>query len=258
MYFFFSVMLKIESKKRGASQIDNMLPMLYETMFGLVALFLVTKILGKTQIAQLTAFDFIAAIVLGELVGNALFDKKAGLLDIAYVIVLWTVLLYLIEMITQKFKKSRYILEGKPSLVIHKGELIYEEMRKNKIDIGELQHILRVKDVFAIQEVEYAILETNGDISVLKKAAFQNPTKQDLNVFPTKPQIAITLITDGEVLTDNLDEAGVTREWLEDEVKRQKYRSIEDVFYAEWMEDTKLFILPYRKIKEKDMKKKKK
>src|SRR5699024_11692347 len=118
-------------QRRGDSQSDSMLPMLYETMFGLVALFLVTKILGKTQIAQLTAFDFIAAIVLGELVGNALFDKKAGLLDIAYVIVLWTVLLYLIEMITQKFKRSRYILEGKPSLVIHKGELIYEEMRKN-------------------------------------------------------------------------------------------------------------------------------
>lgn len=235
-----------------------MLPMLYETVFGIVALFLVTKILGKTQIAQLTAFDFIAAIVLGELVGNALFDKKAGLMDIAYVIVLWTTILYIIEIITQKFKGSRFILEGKPALIIHKGELIYEEMRKNKIDIGELQHLLRVKDVFAIQEVEYAVLETNGDISVVKKAPFQNPTKKDLNVFPEEPQMAITLITDGEVLTDNLDEAGVTRGWLEEEVKRQKYRSIKDIFYAEWLKDTKLFILPYRKIKSKDMERKKK
>lgn len=233
-----------------------MLPMLYETIFGIIALFLVTKLLGKTQIAQLTPFDFIAAIVLGELVGNALFDKKAGLFDIGYVIVLWGGILYIIELITQKFKGSRFILEGKPALIIHKGELIYEEMRKNKIDIGELQHLLRVKDVFAIQEVEYAILETNGDVSVLKKAAFQNPTKKDLNVFPEEPQIAITLITDGEVLEDNLAEADVTEEWLEEEIKRQKYRSIKDIFYAEWMKDTKLFILPYRKIKEKDMKKK--
>lgn len=232
--------------------------MFYETIFGIIALFLVTKILGKTQIAQLTPFDFIAAIVLGELVGNALFDKKAGLFDIGYVIVLWGGLLYIIEMITQKFKRSRFLLEGKPAIIIHKGELIYEEMRKNKIDIGELQHLLRVKDVFAIQEVEYAILETNGDVSVVKKAAFQNPTKKDLNVFPTEPQMAITLITDGEVLKDNLEEAGVTLEWLEDEIKRQKYRSIKDIFYAEWMKDTKLFILPYRKIKDKDMRKKQK
>src|SRR5699024_7780767 len=152
-------------------------------------------------ISQLTAFDFIAAIVLGELVGNALFDEKAGLFELGYVILLWGVILYIIEIITQKFKKSRFILEGKPSLVIHKGELIYEEMRKNKIDIGELQHLLRMKDVFAIQEVEYAVLETNGEISVVKKAPFQNPTKKDLNVFPEEPQMAITLITDGEVLT---------------------------------------------------------
>lgn len=232
--------------------------MLYETVFGIVALFLVTKLLGKTQIAQLTPFDFIAAIVLGELVGNALFDKKAGLMEIGYVIILWGGLLYIIELITQKFKGSRFILEGKPAIIIHKGELIYEEMRKNRIDIGELQHLLRVKDVFAIQEVEYAILETNGDVSVLKKSAFQNPTKKDLNVFPTEPQIAITLITDGEILKDNLEEANVTREWLEEEIKRQEYRSIKDIFYAEWMNDTKLFLLPYRKIKEKDMQKKQK
>src|SRR5690625_1045744 len=99
---------------------NNMLPMLYETVFGILALFILTKILGKTQISQLTAFDFIAAIVLGELVGNALFDKKAGLLDIAYVIFLWGAILYIIEIVTQKFKGARFVLEGKPSLLIHK------------------------------------------------------------------------------------------------------------------------------------------
>lgn len=235
---------------------DNMLPMLYETAFGITALFILTKVLGKTQIAQLTAFDFIAAVVLGELVGNALFDKKAGILDIGYVIFLWGAILYIIEMITQKFKSTRFILEGKPSLVIHKGELIYEEMRRNKIDIGELQHLLRTKDVFALQEVEYAILETNGDVSVLKKSAFQTPTKKDLNVMPTEPQIAVTIITDGEMIKDNLAEANITEEWLIKELDRQGFHDVKDVFYSEWMEGKKLFILPYTKIKSKDFLKK--
>lgn len=235
---------------------DNMLPMLYETIFGILALFILTKVLGKTQIAQLTAFDFIAAIVLGELVGNALFDKKAGLLDIGYVIFLWGAILYLIEIITQKFKRSRFILEGKPALIIHEGKLIYEEMRKNKIDIEELQQLLRMKDVFALQEVEYAILETNGEISVLKKSAFQTPTKKDLNVMPTEPQIAMTIITDGEIIYDNLAEANLTEEWLLKELKRQKYSDVKDVFYAEWMEGKKFYILPYTKIKHKDFLKK--
>src|SRR5699024_6610090 len=127
------------------------------------------------QISQLTAFDFIAAIVLGELVGNALFDKKAGILDIGFVIVLWGAILYAIEIITQKFKGSRFILEGKPSLIIHQGEIIYEELRKNKMDLNEILHLLRMKDVFSLQEVEYAVLETDGLLSVLKKAPYQTP-----------------------------------------------------------------------------------
>lgn len=237
---------------------SNMLPMLYETIFGILALFIFTKVLGKTQIAQLTAFDFIAAIVLGELVGNALFDEKAGLFEIGYVIVLWGVILYIIEMITQKFKQTRFVLEGKPSIIIHEGQLIYEEMRKNKIDIGELQHLLRMKDVFALQEVEYAILETNGDVSVLKKAAYQTPTKKDLNVAPSKPFIASTIITDGEIVKDNLAEAGLSEEWLFSELERQGYSDFKDIFYAEWMEDKKFFILPYTKIKHKDFIKKQK
>src|SRR5690625_6596620 len=126
-------------------------------------------------------------------------------MNIGYGILLWRLLLYIIEMITQKFKRSRFLLEGKPSLLIHKGEIIYEEMRKNKMDIDELHHLLRMKDVFALQEVEFAVLETNGLLSVLKKAAYQTPNKKDLNVAPTEPQIAIPLIMDGEMIKDNLD-----------------------------------------------------
>lgn len=226
--------------------------MFYETVFGILALFVLTKLLGKTQISQLTAFDFIAAVVLGELVGNALFDKKTGILEIGYVILLWGVILYAIELVTQKFKRSRFILEGKPSLLIHKGDIIYEEMRKNKIDINELQHLLRMKDVFAIQEVEYAVLETDGTLSVLKKAAFQTPNKKDLNVAPTEPQMAMTLINDGEMILDNLAEADITEDWLRDELKRQGYDDMREVFYAESLEGKKLFIQPYTKIKHKD------
>lgn|SRR5699024_5584543 len=230
---------------------DNMLTMLYESLFGIIALFILTKVLGKTQISQLTPFDFIAAVVIGELVGNALFDKKAGILDIGYVILIWGVLLFTIEKIAQKFKGSRFILEGKPALVIHRGELIYEEMRKNKIDINELQQLLRMKDIFAIQEVEYAVLETNGEISVVKKSEYQTPTKKDLNVAPSEPQIAMTVIMDGEMIKDNMAEVNITEEWLLEELKRQNYFDVKEVFYAEYLKDKKLFVLPYTKIKKK-------
>src|SRR5699024_6526528 len=119
---------------------SNLLPMLYETLCGFTALFLLTKILGKTQISRLTAFDYIAALVLGEWVGNALFDEKAGIFESGYVILLWGGLLYIVEMVTQRFKRTRYLLEGKPAIVIHKGTIMRDVMKKNRIDIGELQH----------------------------------------------------------------------------------------------------------------------
>ncbi len=231
---------------------DNMLPMLYETLFGAFALFILTKVLGKTQISELTPFDFIAALVLGELVGNALFDEKAGILDIGYVILLWGLILYGIEMITQKFKGSRHLLEGDPVLVIHKGKLNREEIKNNKMDIDEIQQLLRAKDVFSIQEVEYGILETDGTISVLKKSPYQAPTKKDLNVAPSEVYLPTKLIGDGEIIKDNLKEAGLTEEWLQNELNRQGYHSIEDVFFAEYTKGQKLFINPYVNLPERD------
>lgn len=225
---------------------DSYFHMFIDTVFGFFALFILTKILGKTQISQLTAFDFISAVILGELVGNALFDKSAGIAKMAFVIALWGVLLYSVEMVVQKFKGSRFILEGKPSLVIHKGEIIREEMKKNKIDVSELQQLLREKDVFSIQEVEYAILETNGHVSIMKKPAYQTPNKKDLNVYPEEVYLPFTLISDGELIKDNVKEAGLTEDWVYDEIKRQNYNKIEDVFYAEYTEGQKLFLLPFK------------
>jgi len=225
---------------------DSYFHIFTDTVFGFFALFLLTKLLGKTQISQLTAFDFISAVILGELVGNALFDKDTGIAKMAFVIALWGVLLYSVEMVVQKFKGSRFILEGKPSLVIHKGAIIREEMKKNKIDVSELQHLLRAKDVFSIQEVEYAILETNGHVSVMKKPEYQTPNKKDLNVYPEEAFLPFTLISDGEIIEDNVKEAGLSKDWLHKEIKKQNYNNVEDVFYAEYTEGKKLFLSPFR------------
>lgn len=221
--------------------------MFIDTLFGFSALFVLMKILRKTQMSALTPFDFISAVIIGELVGNALYDKKAGIPEIAFVIILWGGLLYTVEIISQKFMRTRYIIEGKPSIIIHKGKLIREIMRKNKIDISEVQQLLRDKDVFSVQEVEYGILEANGKISVLKKSAYQVPNKKDLNIAPVDIFLPYTLINDGEIITDNVKEAGLHKEWLEKELKRQGFDKVEDVFYAEYTEGKKLFVLPFTK-----------
>ncbi|WP_430787575.1 DUF421 domain-containing protein [Virgibacillus flavescens] len=224
---------------------EHLLSILLESIFGFAALFILTKVLGKTQITQLTPFDFIAALVLGELVGNALFDDQYGILEIAFAIGLWGIILFITEKITQKYKGTRGLLEGQPSIIIRKGKLMREEMKKSNLDINQLQHMLRSKDVFTIREVEYAILETDGTVSVLKKSAYQIPTRYDLNLKPEALSLAVTLINDGEIIWDNLKENNLSEKWLTDELQKQEITTVCDVFYAEWTEGHELFVLPF-------------
>lgn len=221
--------------------------MALDLVFGLFCLWVITRILGKTQMAQITPFDFISAVLLGELVGNALFDEKISILQIAFVIFVFGFIMWSAEKLTQKFKRLRYLIEGYPSIIIHKGKLFRDAMKKNNLDIDQLQHLLRNKDVFSIQEVEFAILEANGDISVLKKSDFQTPTRKDMKLSPQDVPLPTTIISDGEMIYDNLKEKNLTEEWVLQQIQEQGYDKVEDVFYAEYTSGEDLFILPFLK-----------
>ncbi|SHM40805.1 DUF421 domain-containing protein [Gracilibacillus kekensis] len=213
-----------------------------ETVFGFIMLFVLAKLLGKTQIKQLTAFDFISALILGELVGNALYDNEVGIRQVGFAVAIWGALLYITELTTQKFKKTRAVLEGRPSMVIHKGNIQREEMKKSKLDMNQLLHLLRSKDVFSVQEVDYAILESDGTVSVLKKSADQQPTRTDFKLPKEQVYLPFMVINDGEPIIDSLKEIGKDEQWLKKELKKQKINSVEEVFYAEFTKDNQLFV----------------
>jgi uncharacterized membrane protein YcaP (DUF421 family) len=214
----------------------------FDLVVGLLGLLVLTKILGKTQITQITPFDFISALVLGELVGNAVYDQKIGVLQVLSSIIIWGVLIYVIELITQKIRRTRPFLEGKPTIIIHQGKIIKEHLKKNKLDINQLQHLLRAKDVFSIREAEYAILETDGSISVLKKSKYEPPTRQDYNMAEQKVRLPITLVSDGILIQENLKESGFTEDWLHSELKSQGVATYKDLLYAEWHEEEGLYV----------------
>jgi uncharacterized membrane protein YcaP (DUF421 family) len=216
-----------------------------ELFFGFIALLVLTKVLGKTQITQITAFDFISAIVLGELVGNALYDNKIGITQVLFAVIFWGILIFSTEMITQKFKGTREILEGKPSIIIHKGQISYQELKKNHLDINQLQLLLRAKDAFSVREVEFAILETDGTVSVLKKSRYEKPARADSNMAERIVSLPVTLISDGEVLWDNISECGFDEKWLKAELKAYGSGTYEDILYADWKEGEGTFVQTY-------------
>lgn len=220
----------------------NFISISTELLVGFIALLILTKMLGKTQITQITPFDFISSLVLGELVGNAIYDKNINAFTILYTVFLWGILIYFIEWITQKFRGTRNILEGSPSIVIRDGKIDRNMLKKNKLDINQLQNMLRQKDIFSLCEVKYAIVETSGTISVLRKEEYLQPTRGDLNLPSLVNSLSITFISDGKVDWGNLNEAGFDEMWLENTLKTYDINSPEDVLILEWNKENGVFL----------------
>ncbi|WP_070000757.1 DUF421 domain-containing protein [Cellulosilyticum sp. I15G10I2] len=219
----------------------------FELIIGFFALFTLTKFVRRAEINAITPFDFLSAIVLGELLGNAIYDDEITIGYILYALCLWGILTYTVEWITQKFRRTRKLLEGDPAIIIRDGQIDYEVIKKQKLDINELLSILRQKDTFSIREIEFAILEQSGAISVLKKSQYDRPISQDLNL-PYKPVfLSIAIILDGEVLMHNLKAIGFDEKWLLKQVRLSGVEKIEDVFYGEWKQDEGIHIVVRRK-----------
>jgi uncharacterized membrane protein YcaP (DUF421 family) len=211
-------------------------------ILGLVTLFAVTKILGKTQISQITPFDFISSLVIGEIFVHSVFENEVTPLQMIYPIVLWGLLIFIFELIAEKFLKLRGFLEGNPAIIVRDGKIDRNQMKRNKINLGQLLQLLRQNNVFSINEVKFAILEMNGTLSVLKNSPVAAPSRKDFNL-PDRPvYLPVTIISDGNVIMDNLKDAGFDLTWLNEQLKIQGINSIMDVFYAEWRVDQGLSV----------------
>lgn len=211
---------------------------------GFAVLFIFNKVLGKAHFSQLTPFEFIAALVMGDLVGNAVYTKDTNGLHIVYAFLIWGTMVYLIGLFTMRSLRMRKFFEGEPSIVIRQGIIQYEIMRRNTLDMEQLLSQLRMQGYFSLREIEYAILEPNGSISVMPKTEYDVPRNGAGSTLPPN-RLAITLITDGRLLSINLAHAGIGEPWLREQLLKQNYASYASVLYAEWHPANGLFVLPY-------------
>lgn len=225
--------------------IESYINIAVELVVGYLALFVIAKLIGKTLLTQITPFDFICAIVLSELVGNGLYDDDVGVSKVLLAVGVWGILIYTTEFITQKFRRTRKLLEGNPSILINQGKISFSELKNNHIDLDQLRHLLRSKNAFSIREVEYAILETDGTLNVMKKPQYDIPNRSELKIYSKTSPLPVNIITDGELLLENLNVIGFTEEWMLDQLKKRNIKRIKDVLYADWQDGEGLFIQTY-------------
>ena len=203
-------------------------------VLGFTAMLISVKIIGKRQFQQVSPFDFISAIVFGEFLGNAIYDNEITVFNVLYSIAVWTLLIYIIEKLSQKSFGFRRVVEGSPVLIINKGKIDYQVMKKERLDFIELLSLLRDRGATSVSEIEYAILEHNGMISVIKKSQYDQVTKGDLQVDTKAADLPLPLIIEGKVLMKNLQKTGHDEHWLKHELSQSKVQHLQQVLYAEW------------------------
>src|SRR4051794_23159385 len=210
----------------------NFIEILGKVVISFAVLLLMTRIMGKRQIGHLTYFNYITGITIGAVAAAITIDPSIEMADGLVSLIGWSLLTYLISYINLKSPKTRALLDDQPTILIKKGMILEKAMASARLNMDDLNMLLREKNIFSANEVDYAILEPNGQLSVLKKGDQQTVTKKDLQVTAVKPLYVPTkMIVDGKIILNNLSELHLSQSWLEKQLQ-QSGVSLQDVFYA--------------------------
>lgn len=204
-----------------------------QTTFAFTAIFIYTRILGKQQVGQLTFFEYINGITFGSIAATLATDlTPESTFPHFLALTLFAVLTYAAGYISLKSRRLRKIISGEPTIVVHNGKILEENMGKMRYNLDELTMQLREKGFFNLADVEYAILEPDGNLSVLPKSQKRPLTPADLKLPTEYEGVPTELVVDGEVIAANLAQLRLGMDWLYAELKKRGVRDLKEVAYA--------------------------
>mgnify|MGYP002338725650 CR=1 FL=1 len=208
-------------------------------VFGLLVV--LTRIVGRKLLSQITFFNFVIGVTIGTVGGGYIVNRAKGgaVLLSPIVLVLCTLALSYLVLKSLKFRK---LILGEPIVIIQNGKILEENMYKARYTLDSLRMQLREKDVFDIKEVEFAILEPDGELSVLKKSYYDSITRQDLGLDPDYKGLETEIIKDGQVLEQNLIQNNLDFNWLYNELNKQGIEDVSRVMLATLNTDGSLYV----------------
>ena len=183
---------------------------------------IVMRLMGKRQIGELQPFELAISIMIADLASVPMTELGIPLTNGIIPILGLLVMDLLISWLNMKSINFRKIVCGKPSILIYRGKIDEKVLRKERFTINELQERLRGDDIFDLADVEYAILETNGEISVITKPEKNNVTLEDMKIQAEYTGIPYDLVVEGKVMHKNLKAIGKDKKWLDNELKKFK------------------------------------
>ncbi|MCA0987656.1 DUF421 domain-containing protein [Guptibacillus algicola] len=215
------------------------LEVIARSLLMLIVLFLLTKVLGKKQLSKLSYFEYIVGIIIGDVAGTLTMSTEASLFNGITSLGIWAGVSVVISMISLKSKAFRDVVEGKARIFIKDGKILEENLKKERISADELLEMLRKKDVFSANDVEFALLEADGELSVLLKRDYRAVRPSELWLHLPEEKEPKAVIMDGVVMIDVLNSIGRTREWLQSKL-REKQVNINEIYLGQLHSDGRL------------------
>ena len=201
-------------------------------LLSLAALFLVTKLLGKKQVSQLSLFDYVIGISIGNFAAEMTINIDSQYVNGLTAILVFGLVAYLVSILTMKSIKLRRFFMGTPTILIQNGKLIEQNLKKVKFDINDLLEECRVSGYFDISQIEYALMEANGMLSILPKGEYLPVTIKDMNLKANKQDLVANIIIDSRVMHNNLKNMKKDNAWLEKELKLKGYKTLDNILLA--------------------------
>lgn len=198
----------------------------------IIAIFILTKLMGYRQMSQMSMFDYVNGITIGSIAAEMATSLEDSFVQPLTAMIVYALAAIFLSWLGSKFIKARRLIEGKPLLLMHHGELYRENLKKAKIDVTEFLVQCRVHGYFDVSKLEAAILEGNGKISFLPKASDRPVTPSDMNLQAQQDYLVANVILDGKVMEQNLRHTGKDEKWLKNQIKGQGADRIEDVLLA--------------------------
>lgn len=201
--------------------------------------------MGKRQISQLTFFDYINGISIGSMASTLAVDVSRESIPTLVGILTWSLWVMVLALLAVKSRTLRSLIDGKPTIAIQNGKILGNNIHTYGYSIDDLRMLLREKDVFRLSEVEFALIEADGSLSVLKKSQNSPVTPEDLNIPTAYKGLSVDIISQGKMIRENLKLLGLSENWLAQKLAARKL-TLRQIYYAELDSSGTLFIDLYQ------------
>lgn len=204
-------------------------------------LLIIMRLMGKRQLGQLEPFDLVTALMISELAALPMEDNRMPLISSMIPIATLVILQIITSIIQLKSEKARTLLNGEPSILIKDGEVDLTELRNQRFNLDDLLEELRLNGYFNLSDIHYAVLETNGSISIMPKEENTPITPKTLNLSVQEKPMPMIIINDGSINKQNLEKVGKNMKWVKKQLRKNNIESYEDVFIGIVYDDEKFF-----------------